>query len=793
MASFWDSLSSGLGNVYNAVDRWGRENEQTLANIRKFVTTDAGLPAQNQALNKFNKGDYKGAAFDAIPFTMPFSQSREASLRGDTNKAKEEAMWATLGFIPGVRFAKPIVKGGAKNSGSIFDGLSNLFKRNKPNASDLTTKLPITVKSGIDEGLENLNRLRVNPQVRNFRVADDALNARYTQLGKPYQQTRSGLIVPESAVRSTTTKQTLPPITTSTGQKAGTGFTSTGTRTTRTSNVEMPDVTPTAAAGAGGGGGAGRVGSAAAGAADDAADAATTIGRKRFRPTKLGVADTALTLGALGVGPFETATGIDVPWWLESALYLGGGVTATKYGSKLAKSAPDRKTPLTRNLSKYGGKTLQYTSIPGGIGASVMAFLNRDQEPPIPVADGELRDSPFGEGIQTPVVAPEDEVSRIDQVLDYIDQSNQILIEGYNQDMAAIDAEAEAALSQLLAAVNQGVSPNDPILQQELANIEAQYSAGKAAIDAEYSAAATELEGYQAQADELMQELAQGMAASYQQASGELLAGAPGTAGITPEQAAAAGVSASALGGAGITGAALLGAQEGATQAAVTAGRLATSGTIAQSLNQLTRDEAAMKSNLEISRLEAERGARLSSAERKAIERENARQGQILAAQLKLEYANQKAERENNRAIQIAQANAQSAAQKANFLANLDPTEYKQWKGSGGVLFDGSVVSSWKYPAGNDPATLIDPEKIPNVNIEQATLMLEQYDLNVLNIVATAGDRDEALADALELFSIISKDPEYMSVLRKHGRPTSPSALVNSIISAPPAQNPTQK
>jgi hypothetical protein len=370
--------------------------------------------------------------------------------------------------------------------------------------------------------------------------------------------------------------------------------------------------------------------------------------------------------------------------------------------------------------------------------------------------------------------------------LDMARQIQEDALRAYEQDLIAEDQALDTLFEQALqeslnarGASTQADIASDPILQQELANINQSYLNAKQSIQNNYAAAEAQIQGYQTQADELMRGLAEEQLAGLEQAAGESMATATGT-GLTPEQAAAAGVSPTAVGGAGVTGAGLIGSLGGVATAQSAANRMAVGSLLAEQLASGRLDEATLGAALEQSRLDAERIARGTSAERQAQERAIARQANIEAADLRLRAVESRRAEAASKREAVAAARLQGDQRLADRIASMSPEEYRRFVG-GDVS---AAAPSWAVKSKNPPANATSADLDKN---DRENTILQIYANRVGLILASGMDRTQAIIEADAVLTNLEAQYagsgiDVLALLREAGLPTTPEAIVKKTL-----------
>jgi hypothetical protein len=380
----------------------------------------------------------------------------------------------------------------------------------------------------------------------------------------------------------------------------------------------------------------------------------------------------------------------------------------------------------------------------------------------------------------------DDEESQMEQVQRIQEEALLAYEQQLVQEDQALDALYQQAIDEAIAArgaTTQADLAADPLLQQELAAIDQQYTSAKQNIQDNYAAALNQVQGYQTQADQLMQELAAAQLAGIETAAGQAMAPAPGT-GLSAEEAAAAGLSQTAVGGAGTTGAALLGGMGGVTSAQLAAQRVAAGSLLAEQLASGRLDQAAVETALEQALVEAERGARVTAAERQAREREISRQQNIEAADMRLRAAESRRAETASKREAIAAARLQNNQRLADRIAGMSAEEYRRFVGG-----DVTVVSpEWAKkripipPKGTGESTGVVPG-FPAASVDDANTVLELFETEMGNVLANNQDRATAINSIARWILDVTATykVDVRAVLRAAGHPATPEQIYNKL------------
>jgi hypothetical protein len=374
--------------------------------------------------------------------------------------------------------------------------------------------------------------------------------------------------------------------------------------------------------------------------------------------------------------------------------------------------------------------------------------------------------------------------------MEQVQQMQEESLRQYEQQLIAedqaLDALFEQALQESLAArgaTTQADIAADPLLQQELAAINQQYTNAKQNIQNNYEAALNQVQGYQTQADQMMQELAAAQLAGIETAAGQAMAPAPGT-GLSAEEAAAAGISPTAVGGSGITGAAQIGGLAGVSAAQSAASRIAAASMLSEQLASGRLDQAALETALEQSLIDAERGARITAAERQSIERERQRAANIDTADMKLRAAESRRAEAASKREAIASARLQNNQRLADRIAGMSAEEYRRFVG-GDVT---AAAPAWAKKRIPIPPNGTGESKnviqgLPSVTVEQANTVLQLLETELGNILATGADRGVAINSIAKWLVDVTNtyDIDAKAVLRAAGHPVTPEEIYNKL------------
>jgi hypothetical protein len=354
------------------------------------------------------------------------------------------------------------------------------------------------------------------------------------------------------------------------------------------------------------------------------------------------------------------------------------------------------------------------------------------------------------------------------------------------QEDQALDALYQQAIDEAIAArgaTTQADLAADPLLQQELAAINQQYTSAKQNIQDNYAAALNQVQGYQTQADQMMQELAAAQLAGIETAAGQAMAPAPGT-GLSAEEAAAAGLSQTAVGGAGTTGAALLGGMGGVTSAQLAAQRVAAGSLLAEQLASGRLDQAAVETALEQALVDAERGARVTAAERQAREREVRRQQNIEAADMRLRAAESRRAETASKREAIAAARLQNNQRLADRIAGMSAEEYRRFVGGDVTTVSPAWAKSRISPPakGTGESTGVVPG-FPAASVDDANTVLQLFETEMGNILATNQDRATAINSIARWIIDVTNTygVDARAVLRAAGHPVTPEEIYNKL------------
>lgn len=512
--------------------------------------------------------------------------------------------------------------------------------------------------------------------------------------------------------------------------------------------------------------------------------------------------------------------GVEVPTWLKTAANIG--LLAGSAGL-VRKARPLLSAPGRAQIKNLPGKLPKARAIAAGtvlpaIGATTAGLAAKSIFTPPAAAEAEaalpeeLVTGPSvlaplgGEAVVTPGL--EAGITAEQQVQDIIDsaigklESGQGTVDDANTvasgQKSVLDNAADQAMAALeqayggTDAVNTAVAAGDPILLQQLAGIDADYKAGMLQIQANYAGALGQVEGYQAQADALLKDVAAKQMAGFEAAAGGLEAMSPGV-GLTGPQAAAAGVSDTALGGAGITGAALARGLAGAASSQAAADRLRLGTDLAGQLATGRLAQADLETALSRAALGEKAAARTESAQRESEARTLAAQQKradaIRISELKYQAALdkqaeavRKAENEAARKQRIAELKMNAELDLAKSIANMTPEELAAFRGS--AANKGVKTPSWYgKPIVGDINQAV---KVPGHSLGTATI----GDIQNANDVLDAALQDPKAMDPTLAFKywagVYDKyDKDTIALLTKGGRPNSASAMVKTLFSTP--------
>jgi hypothetical protein len=374
--------------------------------------------------------------------------------------------------------------------------------------------------------------------------------------------------------------------------------------------------------------------------------------------------------------------------------------------------------------------------------------------------------------------------------MEQVQQMQEESLRQYEQQLIAedqaLDALFEQALQESLAArgaTTQADIAADPLLQQELAAINQQYTNAKQNIQNNYEAALNQVQGYQTQADQMMQELAAAQLAGIETAAGQAMAPAPGT-GLSAEEAAAAGISLTAVGGSGITGAAQIGGLAGVSAAQSAASRIAAGSMLSEQLASGRLDQAALETALEQSLIDAERGARITAAERQSIERERQRAANIDTADMKLRAVEARRAEKASKREAIASARLQNNQRLADRISGMSAEEYRRFVG-GDVTAASPAWAKKRIPI--PPNGTGESNNVikgaPSVSVEQANTVLQLFEAQMGEVVATGMDRNTAITTIFKWIqdATATSGFDVIPVLRAAGYPVTPEEIYNKL------------
>ena len=392
--------------------------------------------------------------------------------------------------------------------------------------------------------------------------------------------------------------------------------------------------------------------------------------------------------------------------------------------------------------------------------------------------------------VEEPVAAPAAPAVEMPSQMEQVQQMQEEALLAYEQQLVqedqALDALYQQAIDEAIAArgaTTQADLAADPLLQQELAAINQQYTSAKQNIQDNYAAALNQVQGYQTQADQMMQELAAAQLAGIETAAGQAMAPAPGT-GLSAEEAAAAGLSQTAVGGAGTTGAALLGGMGGVTSAQLAAQRVAAGSLLAEQLASGRLDQAAVETALEQALVDAERGARVTAAERQAREREVRRQQNIEAADMRLRAAESRRAETASKREAIAAARLQNNQRLADRIAGMSAEEYRRFVGGDVTTVSPAWAKSRISPPakGTGESTGVVPG-FPAASVDDANTVLQLFETEMGNILATNQDRATAINSIARWIIDVTNTygVDARAVLRAAGHPVTPEEIYNKL------------
>jgi len=440
---------------------------------------------------------------------------------------------------------------------------------------------------------------------------------------------------------------------------------------------------------------------------------------------------------------------------LTTGQRLGRGALAAALGGGLAITAPSAVRTLTQT--------------PPPVDAAAAGAVPPEEPPIIPIP---------------PLVG--DQESQMEQVQRMQEEALLAYEQQLVQEDQALDALYQQAIDEAIAArgaTTQADLAADPLLQQELAAINQQYTSAKQNIQDNYAAALNQVQGYQTQADQLMQELAAAQLAGIETAAGQAMAPAPGT-GLSAEEAAAAGLSQTAVGGAGTTGAAILGGMGGVTSAQLAAQRVAAGSLLAEQLASGRLDQAAVETALEQALVDAERGARVTAAERQAREREVRRQQNIEAADMRLRAAESRRAETASKREAIAAARLQNNQRLADRIAGMSAEEYRRFVGGDVTTVSPAWAKSRISPPakGTGESTGVVPG-FPAASVDDANTVLQLFETEMGNILATNQDRATAINSIARWIIDVTNTygVDARAVLRAAGHPVTPEEIYNKL------------
>jgi hypothetical protein len=249
----------------------------------------------------------------------------------------------------------------------------------------------------------------------------------------------------------------------------------------------------------------------------------------------------------------------------------------------------------------------------------------------------------------------------------------------------------------------------------ELAAIDAEASAAKSQIAANYDAAVGQIDQYSTQASQALSDAAAQQQAAFEVASGGLET-AQVPAGMGAAEASAAGLSSTAVGGAGITGAALARTQAAGASSQAAADKAAVVTTLADQAATGRLDEASMLAALDAGIIDAKSAARIDSANRKSQIREANEERKIQIAGIKYETT-----------VKAADAKAKIEADRlANQLAlkqlyaQLTPEQRAAY--TGGSAAD-RKIPAWLFEKSGESNTNVGSKKVPVTLRERNTIV----------------------------------------------------------------------
>lgn len=467
---------------------------------------------------------------------------------------------------------------------------------------------------------------------------------------------------------------------------------------------------------------------------------------------------------------------------IAAAARLAAGVGLAGLGARgaLKKGAEFRSRVLPALTSLVGGTSL-YASGMDDIGTLGTGKTPETRDAEAAAAAASVDDTagaPLPPAIELP--------SQMEQVQQMQEES----LRQYEQQLIAedqaLDALFEQALQESLAArgaTTQADIAADPLLQQELAAINQQYTNAKQNIQNNYEAALNQVQGYQTQADQMMQELAAAQLAGIETAAGQAMAPAPGT-GLSAEEAAAAGISLTAVGGSGITGAAQIGGLAGVSAAQSAASRIAAGSMLSEQLASGRLDQAALETALEQSLIDAERGARITAAERQSIERERQRAANIDTADMKLRAVEARRAEKASKREAIASARLQNNQRLADRISGMSAEEYRRFVG-GDVTAASPAWAKKRIPI--PPNGTGESNNVikgaPSVSVEQANTVLQLFEAQMGEVVATGMDRNTAITTIFKWIqdATATSGFDVIPVLRAAGYPVTPEEIYNKL------------
>jgi len=517
--------------------------------------------------------------------------------------------------------------------------------------------------------------------------------------------------------------------------------------------------------------------------------------------SRLGGAVKNANLGAkpLVVGGALTAAPMFVPEespeWLKNTANLGAVL-----GGALSLRG-------IRN-SNFLGRALRGLTALGGA-ASVPALIGPGQQT---AAAAPIEEIPLEETVAPGDVFPgevptieggtspeEDYLAGLQDIIDSLQQQAE---DDAAIGSAEVESRADAALQELIdlyggmANVEAGVAANDPILAQELAAIEADYNAGMSQIANNYGAAISTVQGYQAEANAMYNQLASQQRAAFEGAAGGLeLGGVP--TGLIGSDASMSGISDTALGGAGITGAALTRSLGEAGQAGLAAEQMGANIDLGTALAQGRISQADLQAAIGRDRLSAISTSRQNAAQRASEERirqqELAREAALTAASLKYERELTREERaianaqtKADRKAAAAQYEAEAKMSLAQMVAGMSAEEYARWKGSSAGKSNYKTPTWFGKRLQGDPTKAVGGIKLSTLpaNIGTVNDVLDMVDATLSS--EAARNPITALATWQKFYE--SLDPDVKKVLQSRGIPTNAGAMYKELFKSTPSQ-----